>query len=63
MNEPGLPGRIGLGVALRDGQGKVLVGNTALMAALPSLVPDELEWNTSPVQDPYCTAVYDFTHW
>ncbi|MER7998887.1 hypothetical protein [Streptomyces sp. NPDC095613] len=63
VDEPSLSGRIGLDVALRDEEGLPVVGNTALTAALPSLVPDELEWNTSPAQDPYCTAVYDFTHW
>lgn len=63
VDEPSTLGRIGLDVSLRNGDGEVVVGNTALMAALPSLVPDELDWNRSDAQDSYCTAVYDFTHW
>lgn len=63
VNEPSLAGRIGLDVALLGEDGRPAVGNTALMAALPSLVPDELEWNTSQARDPYGTTVYDFTHW
>lgn len=63
VDEPSLPGRIGLDVALRNEDGQPIVGNTALAAALPSLVPDELEWNMSEAHDPYCTKVHDFTHW
>ncbi|MGW0117193.1 hypothetical protein [Streptomyces sp. NPDC003327] len=64
VTTPGTAGLLGLDVSLRDDNGRVRVGNTALMAALPSLVPDELDSNPSPAQDPYAPAgVYDFTHW
>lgn len=63
IDAPLLPDRIGLDVALRDENGNPTVDHTALAYALPSLVPDELEWNTSKARDPYCSAVYDFTHW
>lgn len=59
----GPPRRIGLDIALRDDEGRVRAGFTATMAALPSLVRDELDWNTSEAEDPYCAAVYDFTYW
>ncbi|MEU9300842.1 hypothetical protein [Streptomyces sp. NPDC048269] len=55
--------RIGLDVALRDEEGRVRGGYTALTAALPSLVRDELEWNASEAEDPYCAEAYDFTRW
>ncbi|MFF0479411.1 hypothetical protein [Streptomyces sp. NPDC004284] len=64
VTTPGTTDRLGLDVSLRDDNGRVRVGNTALMAALPSLVPDELDGNLSPAQDLYAPAgVYDFTHW
>ncbi|MFF0474273.1 hypothetical protein [Streptomyces sp. NPDC004284] len=64
VTTPGVAGRLGLDVSLRDGSGRVRVGDTALMAAPPSLVPDELDVNRSPVQDPCAPAgVHDFTHW
>ncbi|MFE4661249.1 hypothetical protein ACFRFJ_31730 [Streptomyces hydrogenans] len=64
VTTPGIVGPLGLDVSLYDETGRVRVGNTALMAALPSLVPDELDCNRSPAQDPYAPAgVYDFTHW
>ncbi|GGR23379.1 hypothetical protein [Streptomyces roseolus] len=64
VTAPGIVGSLGLDVSLCDESGRVRVGNTALMAALPSLVPDELDHNRSPAQDPYAPAgVYDFTHW
>ncbi|WP_327418078.1 hypothetical protein [Streptomyces sp. NBC_01233] len=55
--------RIGVDIALRDGEGAVRGGFTGTMAALPSLVRDELDWNASEAEDPYCPAVYDFTSW
>ncbi|WP_406014184.1 hypothetical protein OG520_21030 [Streptomyces sp. NBC_00984] len=63
VDTPIPPDRIGLDVALRDENGNATVDHTALAYALPSLVSDELEWNISEVRDPYCSAVYDFTHW
>ncbi|MDX3537543.1 hypothetical protein PV721_24860 [Streptomyces sp. MB09-01] len=59
----GPAGRIGVDIALRDEEGAVRGGFTGTMAALPSLVRDELDWNTSEAEDPYCTGVYDFTSW
>ncbi|MFC9397495.1 hypothetical protein ACFTWS_30675 [Streptomyces sp. NPDC057027] len=54
---------LGLDVSLHGKNGRVHEGNTALMAALPSLVPDELDSNRSPAQDSCAPAgVYDFTH-
>ncbi|MFD0076370.1 hypothetical protein ACFVIY_28435 [Streptomyces sp. NPDC127166] len=56
-------GTLGLDVSLHGKNGRVHEGNTALMAALPSLVPDELDSNRSPAQDSCApTGVYDFTH-
>ncbi len=55
--------RIGLDIALRDEEGGVREGFAGTMAALPSLVRGELDWNTSDAVDPYCAEVYDFTHW
>ncbi|WP_432059630.1 hypothetical protein [Streptomyces sp. S1] len=64
VTTPDTTDRLGLDVSLHDDNGRVRVGNTALMAALPSLVPYELDSNPSPAQDPYAPAgVYDFTHW
>ncbi|MGW8354448.1 hypothetical protein [Streptomyces wedmorensis] len=64
VTAPDTAGPFGLDVSLHDLNGQVRVGNTALMAALPSLVPDELDVNRSPAVDPYAPAgVYDFTHW
>ncbi|WP_086826965.1 hypothetical protein [Streptomyces sp. NRRL B-24572] len=63
VTSPGTAGSVGLDVSLHDENGRVRAGNTALMAALPSLVLDELD-NRSPAQDPYAPAgVYDLTHW
>ncbi|WP_329388844.1 hypothetical protein OG625_34585 [Streptomyces sp. NBC_01351] len=59
----GPPARIGVDVALRDEEGHVREGFTGTMAALPSLVRSELDWNASEAEDPYCAAVYDLTHW
>lgn len=59
----GAAARIGLDVSLLDRGGRVRGGCTALMAALPSLVRGELDQNASEAEDPYCTAVYDFTYW
>ncbi|MFE5596886.1 hypothetical protein [Streptomyces sp. NPDC056549] len=64
VTAPDTAGTFGLDVSLHDPNGQVRVGNTALMAALPSFVPDELDSNRSPAQDPYAPAgVYDLTHW
>ncbi|MFB7512142.1 hypothetical protein [Streptomyces sp. NPDC056144] len=64
VTAPEVDGRLGLDVSLRDTDGRVRVGNTALAAALPSLVPDELDVNRSPAHDPYAPGgVHDFTHW
>ncbi|MFD4370078.1 hypothetical protein [Streptomyces sp. NPDC058486] len=64
VTTPGIVGALGLDTSLRDENGRVRVGNAALMAALPSLIPDELDDNRSPAQDVYAPAgVYDFTHW
>ncbi|MGW5776444.1 hypothetical protein [Streptomyces sp. NPDC003863] len=54
---------LGLDVSLHGKNGRVHEGNTALMAAPPSLVPDELDSNRSPAQES-CTpaGVYDVTH-
>ncbi|MEW2569265.1 hypothetical protein [Streptomyces sp. NPDC047070] len=60
----GLSGVIGLDVSLRDEEGAVTVGITGLAAALPSLVADdELKYNPSDAVDPYCSEVFDLTHW
>ncbi|WP_199896712.1 hypothetical protein [Streptomyces niger] len=59
-----LPGVVGLDVALRDENGAVTVGITALAAALPTLVTgDQLKYNPSDAVDHYCSAVYDLTCW
>ncbi|MER7732160.1 hypothetical protein ABTX80_14890 [Streptomyces erythrochromogenes] len=64
VTAPDTAGRIGLDVSLLGPDGRVRAGNTALMAALPSLVPDELDGNRSPAEDPCAPAgVYDLTHW
>ncbi|MER7912271.1 hypothetical protein [Streptomyces sp. NPDC096068] len=64
VTTPDIADRLGLDVSLHDDNGRVRAGNTALMAALPSLVPDELDSNRSSSQDAYAPAgVYDFTHW
>ncbi|MFJ8017781.1 hypothetical protein [Streptomyces sp. NPDC096339] len=55
--------RVGLDVSLRDRDGRVRGGHTGLMAALDSLVRDELGWTRTETQDPYCASVHDFTHW
>ncbi len=55
--------RIGVDISLRYEGGAVRGGFTGTMAALPSLVRDELDWNASEAEDPYCSAVYDFTRW
>ncbi|MEV7526270.1 hypothetical protein [Streptomyces sp. NPDC091371] len=57
------PDRIGLDIALRDDEGRVREGFTGTMAAVPSLVRDDLEWARSEAEDPYCAAVYDLTQW
>ncbi|MGH1554137.1 hypothetical protein ACRAWF_25895 [Streptomyces sp. L7] len=36
---------------------------TAAHAALPVLLPGELERLRKDVHDPYCRAVYDLVHW
>ncbi|MFS8204309.1 hypothetical protein ACLVWQ_37260 (plasmid) [Streptomyces sp. CWNU-52B] len=60
----GLPGVIGLDVSLCDEEGTVAVGVTGLAAALPSLIADDqLEYNPSDAVDPYCSEVFDLTHW
>ncbi|MCX5394043.1 hypothetical protein [Streptomyces sp. NBC_00094] len=64
VTAPDTAGPLGLDVSLLDLNGRVRVGNTALMAALPSLVPDELDGNRSSAVDPYAPAgVFDLTHW
>ncbi|MFB6617844.1 hypothetical protein ACFCV9_27120 [Streptomyces sp. NPDC056367] len=64
MDRPqGPPGRIGLDFSLRDDAGRVREGFTGTMAAVPSLLRDDLSWARSPAEDPYCVAVYDLTHW
>ncbi|MER5207548.1 hypothetical protein [Streptomyces sp. NPDC002825] len=64
VTAPGTTDRLGLDVALHHSHGRVRVGSTALMAALPSLVSEELDSNRSPAPDPYADAgVHDFTHW
>ncbi|AJF63338.1 hypothetical protein [Streptomyces vietnamensis] len=64
VTAPGTAGSVGPDVSLHDENGRVRAGNTALMAALPSLVPDGLDSDRSPAQDPYAPAgVHDFTHW
>ncbi|MFD5767187.1 hypothetical protein ACFWIN_15360 [Streptomyces sp. NPDC127049] len=61
---PGATDRLGLDVSLHDDNGHVRAGNTALMAALPSLVPDELDSNRTSSRDAYAPAgIYDLTHW
>ncbi|MFE1802986.1 hypothetical protein ACFW9L_43380 [Streptomyces sp. NPDC059517] len=60
----GLSGVVGLDVSLRDEEGAVAVGITSLAAALPSLVvDDQLKYNPSDAVDPYCSEVFDLTHW
>jgi len=60
----GLSDMVGLDVSLRDEEGAVAVGITRLAAALPSLIADDqLRYNPSNAVDPYCTEVFDLTHW
>ncbi|WP_328494658.1 hypothetical protein OHS59_19365 [Streptomyces sp. NBC_00414] len=60
----GLSGMVGLDVSLRDEEGAVAVGITGLAAALPSLIADDqLKYNPSDAVDPYCSEVFDLTHW
>lgn len=60
----GLADTVGLDVSLRDEEGAVAVGITGLAAALPSLIAgDQLRYNPSDTVDPYCSAVFDLTHW
>ena len=60
----GLPSVVGLDVSLRDEEGAVTVGVTGLAAALPSLIADDqLRYNPSDAVDPYCSEVFDLTHW
>lgn len=64
MTGQGLRGTVGLDVSLRDEEGAVTVGVTGLAAALPSLVADDqLRYNRSDASDPYCSQVFDLTHW
>ncbi|WP_369173409.1 hypothetical protein AB5J49_38080 [Streptomyces sp. R28] len=60
----GLSDTVGLDVSLRDEEGAVAVGITGLAAALPSLIAgDQLQYNPSDAVDPYCSEVFDLTHW
>ena len=60
----GLSDVVGLDVSLRDEEGAVAVGITGLAAALPALIADDqLQYNPSDAVDPYCSAVFDLTHW
>lgn len=60
----GLSDAVGLDVSLRDEEGAVTVGITGLAAALPSLIADDqLRYNPSDAVDPYCSEVFDLTHW
>lgn len=60
----GLSDTVGLDVSLRDEEGAVTVGITGLAAALPSLIADDqLRYNPSDAVDPYCSEVFDLTHW
>ncbi len=60
----GLSDTVGLDVSLRDEEGAVAVGITGLAAALPSLIAgDQLQYNPSDAEDPYCSEVFDLTHW
>lgn len=60
----GLSDMVGLDVSLRDEEGAVTVGVTGLAAALPSLITgDQLRYNPSDAVDPYCSEVFDLTHW
>ncbi|MPY64174.1 hypothetical protein [Streptomyces spongiae] len=60
----GLSDVVGLDVSLRDEEGGVSVGITGLAAALPSLIADDqLRYNPSGSVDPYCSEVFDLTHW
>ncbi|MFF4583751.1 hypothetical protein ACFY15_36185 [Streptomyces sp. NPDC001373] len=54
----------GLDVALRDEDGVPRAGITGLAAALPGLIAeDQLRYNPSDETDPYCSQVFDLTHW
>nr|WSX47776.1 hypothetical protein OG409_01645 [Streptomyces sp. NBC_00974] len=54
----------GLDVALRDEDGVPRAGITGLAAALPGLMADnQLRYNPSDETDPYCSQVFDLTHW
>ncbi len=60
----GLSDVVGLDVSLRDEHGTVAVGITGLAAALPSLIAgQQLRYNPSDAVDPYCSEVFDLTHW
>ncbi|MFJ8537230.1 hypothetical protein [Streptomyces sp. NPDC093591] len=53
----------GIDLPLRDEEGSVVVGVTGVHAALPALVPGELERVRKDIDDPYCRAVYDLADW
>ncbi|MFE0254394.1 hypothetical protein [Streptomyces sp. NPDC059010] len=54
----------GVDLPLRDEEGSVAVGVTAVHAALPVLLRlGELERMRKDVHDPYCDAVYDLADW
>ncbi|MFH7598609.1 hypothetical protein WDV06_26475 [Streptomyces racemochromogenes] len=54
----------GIDVALRDAHGVPRAGITGLAAALPGLIAeDQLRYNPSDQTDPYCSQVFDLTHW
>ncbi|NUP23865.1 MAG: hypothetical protein HOZ81_48985 [Streptomyces sp.] len=53
----------GVDLPLRDEEGSVAVGVTAVHAALPVLLLGELERMRKDVHDPYCGAVYDLVDW
>ena len=64
VTDEGLSGVLGLDVSLRDEAGAVTVGITGLAAALPSLITcDQLRYHPSDAVDPYCSEVFDLTHW
>lgn len=47
-----------------DEEEAVTVGITGLAAALPGLIADDQSrYNPSDAVDPYCSAVFDLTHW
>lgn len=53
----------GVDLPLRDEDGFVVVGVTAVHAALPVLLQGELERMRKDDHDPYCGAVYDLVGW